>query len=100
MVVLGKGRYDSSRRLGQGKQRKATGIMTRRLDDSLASLCVPRLAASGTRWAFGTSGSPPRILWLPMCEAGDWIVHFVGAAELTGGEAKLTMCRGETRKAS
>ena len=74
--------------------------MTRKLGDSLASLYVPRLAASGTRWAFGTSGSSPRILWLPMCEVSDWAEDGVDAAALTGGEAKLTMRRGATRKAS
>jgi hypothetical protein len=60
-----------------------TGTMTRRLQvgDSFASLCVPRLAASGTRWVFGASASPPRMLRLPMHETGDWTEHHVEAAD-------------------
>jgi hypothetical protein len=40
-----------------------------------------RLAASGTRWAFGASASPPRILRLPMHETDDWTEHGVEAAD-------------------
>ena len=45
-------------------------------------------------------GRLPAYFWLPMYEAGDWIVYFAAAAELTGAEAKLTMGRGKTTKAS